>query len=96
MMLTPRMKKIALIAVAGATLLGTVTDAFAVRNRYTHYRAGPAIAGAALGILGAATAGIAGERYYNGYPAYTYGPGYGYDAGYGYDYHPGYGYYGPY
>lgn len=46
-------------------------------------------------MIGAATAGIAADHYYNGYPAYTYQPGY-YGYQYGYDYHPGYGYYGPY
>ncbi len=93
--------------VLGSTLAASSGETFA-KNRYTHttsgYRhygsrhrgigAGGLVAGAALGILGAATAGIAADRYYNGYPAYSYGPGYG--GAYGYDYHPGYGYYGPY
>ena len=55
---------------------------------------GAAVAGAALGVIGAAAAGVAADRYYNGYPAYSYGPGY--RGGYGYDYLPNRGYYGPY
>ncbi len=99
-----RTMKIAAVLLLTAAAVGTVDDAYA-RTRYYaggHYRhyghrgynPGPAIAGAALGILGAATAGIAADRYYNGYPAYTYGSGYG--PRYGYDYFPDRGYYGPY
>lgn len=55
--------------------------------------AGPAIAGAALGIAGLA-AGVAANRSYNGYPAYDYGDRY--PSRYGYDYVPDHGYYGPY
>lgn len=106
--MTSMITKAAAVVLTGATLLATVQSAEAVRNRYTHNRAGYAyngyqrrgpgpglaVAGAALGILGAATAGIAANRYYNGYPSYSYGPGYG--DRYGYDYHRSYGYYGPY
>ena len=56
--------------------------------------AGPAIAGAALGIAGLAAAGVAANRYHEGYPAYGYGDAYG--PRYGYDYIPDHGYYGPY
>ena len=94
----------------GMTFAATVGDASAyMRDRYSHQRTGvvrhgygyrggygpgAAVAGAALGIVGAATAGLVANQYYNGYPAYSYGPGYA--PSYGYDYHPGHGYYGPY
>ncbi len=102
--------KVAAALLAGATLIGTIESASAERNRYSHQRTGVryyghhrgygnavglGVAGAALGIIGAATAGAVANSY-NGYPAYGYGPEYGYGAPYGYDYHPGYGYYGPY
>ena len=104
-----RTSKLFVAALTAATLAGTVESAVAKNNRYTgtditgvnrsyryHHRYGPgvAIGGAALGIAGAAAAGIAADRYYNGYPAYSYGPGYG--STYGYDYVPDHGYYGPY
>lgn len=101
-----RTMKVAAAILAATTVMGTMDEAFAM-NRFTHttggYRhyghrrgigAGGVVAGAALGILGAATAGIAADRYYNGYPSYSYGPGYG--SRYGYDYHGDRGYYGPY
>jgi hypothetical protein len=103
--MTSRLVKTASAVLIGAVLAGTATDAMAARNRYTHLPygaryhhyhngAGAAVAGAALGLIGAAAGAAIADHYYNGYPAYTYGPGYGY--GYGYDYMPGYGYYGPY
>lgn len=97
-------------SLAAVTLIGTVSEAFADRNRYSGTRLGDRrynhgyrrgigpgglAAGAALGILGAATAGVAANNYYNGYPAYSYGynrPTYRY----GYDYIPDHGYYGPF
>ncbi len=110
-MSTSRSMKIVAALLAGTTLLITVGEASAYqRDRYSHQRVGvphrgygyhrgnvggAAVAGAALGIIGAATAGIAADRYYNGYPAYSYGGNYD-GRGYGYDYHPGHGYYGPY
>ncbi|WP_020174359.1 hypothetical protein [Methyloferula stellata] len=62
------------------------------RRRYVHrrYNPGPAIAGAALGLMGAAALGAmsgGGYGYGYGYPAYggyPYGYGYGYPYGYGY------------
>ena len=108
-MITHRTKLIA-AALAAVTLVGTAGQAFADKNRYSHSRLGDhryygryhrgigpggVVAGAALGVLGAAAAGVAADRYYNGYPAYNYGydrPAYRY----GYDYIPNHGYYGPF
>lgn len=99
-------KQAGVAVLIGATLVGATSEASA-RNRYTHsgsgyygarHHRGPdvggAVAGAALGIIGLAAGAAAADRYYNGYPSYSYGPGYG--DRYGYDYHPSYGYYGPY
>ncbi len=102
--MTTRGSKTMAAALTALVLVGTVSEAFADRNQYTHrhlgggYRrhgigAGGVVAGAALGILGAAAVGAAANNY-NGYPAYGYGAGYG--PRYGYDYIPDHGYYGPY
>lgn len=104
--MTIRGSKTMAAALTALVLVGTVTEAYADRNRYSHrylaqgggYRrhgigAGGVVAGAALGILGAAAVGAAANSY-NGYPAYGYGGGYG--PRYGYDYIPDHGYYGPY
>ncbi len=106
-MISSNLRKVILSLTAAAALVTTVADAsaknyirhsyrgnYAYGHRYHGPGPGAAIAGAALGIIGAGIAGAAASHYYNGYPAYSYGPGYG--PSYGYDYHPGYGYYGPY
>lgn len=69
-----------------------VEDVRYYRRRYVRrgYNPGPAIAGAALGLMGAAALGAmssGGYGYGYGYPAYggyPYGYGYGYPYGYGY------------
>jgi hypothetical protein len=59
---------------------------YVARRHYRGYNPGPAIAGAALGLMGAAIAGSM-DGGYGGYGYYPYG-GYGY--GYGYPYPYGY------
>lgn len=94
--------KRAAVALLAVTTLATAVDGASARGRYAHsgYRhhrgigPGGAIAGAALGIIGAAAGAAVASHSYNGYPAYDYGPAYG--PRYGYDYYPNNGYYGPY
>lgn len=93
----------ALVGIAGDAFAKnnryTGTDITGYNRTHHVYRrnglgAGPAIAGAALGIAGLAAAGVASDRNYRGYPSYGYGDAYG--PRYGYDYIPDHGYYGPY
>ncbi len=53
------------------------------RRGYYYDPTGAIVAGAAVGLIGAAAAGAYGPRYYYGYPAYGY-PVYGYPAPYPY------------
>jgi hypothetical protein len=83
------MKPALVLGMAGAMALGSMTASEARSGRW--------VAGAAIGLVGAAVAGAAIANansyrygYYNGYaygPGYTYAPAYGYDT---YAYSPTY------
>lgn len=76
---------------------GGYRGGFGYRGGYGYGRrgfgAGPFVAGAALGVLGAAAFGGYGYGYGYGYPYYggSYAYGYGYPVAYGYGYPYGYG-----
>ena len=97
------LRQLVTVGLASALVVGSLGAACARphhRHRHLVYRgdprdhayrndgaAGAAVAGAALGLLGAGIAGAASADGY-GYGGYGPGPGYGY-------YGPGSGYYGP-
>lgn len=112
MEMSVRSNKIAVALLATAVIAGTMGEASANRDRYTHRRSGTyyqgdyagrgyhrGVPGAVVGgALAGAALGLAGAAATGGY--YNGYPAYGYGPGYGnaygYDYHPGHGYYGPY